>query len=101
MLGSNELTTTKLDSRQADLKTIGQSLRPDGDILLYGCDIAAGSSGAAFVSALSRYTHADVAASTDATGAAKLGGDWTLERSSGHIDVDTLHFSYDACWRGR
>ncbi|KMN34425.1 sulfurtransferase [Chromobacterium sp. LK1] len=96
MLGSNELTTTKLDSRQADLKTIGQSLRPDGDILLYGCDIAAGSSGAAFVSALSRYTHADVAASTDATGAAKLGGDWTLERSSGHIDVDALHFSYDA-----
>ncbi|MGR2723905.1 Ig-like domain-containing protein [Chromobacterium sp. W521] len=96
MLGSVELTTAKLDSRQADLKTIGQSLRPDGDILLYGCDIAAGSSGAAFVNALSRYTHADVAASTDATGAARLGGDWTLERNSGHIDVDALHFSYDA-----
>ncbi len=96
MLGSNELTTAKLDSRQADLNTIGQSLRSGGDILLYGCDIAAGSGGAAFVSALSRYTHADVAASTDATGAARLGGDWTLERSSGHIDVDALHFSYDA-----
>ncbi|UJB32610.1 DUF4347 domain-containing protein [Chromobacterium sp. Beijing] len=96
MLGNMELTTAKLDSRQADLKTIGQSLRADGDILLYGCDIAAGSSGAAFVSALSRYTQADVAASTDATGAARLGGDWTLERNSGHIDVDALHFSYDA-----
>ncbi|OQS33721.1 hypothetical protein B0T39_20605 [Chromobacterium haemolyticum] len=96
MLGSVELTTAKLDSRQADLKTIGQALRADGDILLYGCDIAAGSSGAAFVSALSRYTQADVAASTDATGAARLGGDWTLERNSGHIDVDALHFSYDA-----
>nr|WP_255521097.1 Ig-like domain-containing protein [Chromobacterium sp. ASV5] len=96
MLGSVELTTAKLDSRQADLKTIGQALRSDGDILLYGCDIAASSSGEIFVSELSRYTHAEVAASTDATGAARLGGDWTLERSSGHIDVDALHFSYDA-----
>ncbi|MEW9897177.1 Ig-like domain-containing protein [Chitinivorax sp. PXF-14] len=96
MLGSNELTTTKLDSRQTDLQAIGQSLRAGGDILLYGCDIGAGSSGAAFVSELGRYTQADVAASTDATGAARLGGDWALERSSGHIDVDALHFSYDA-----
>jgi hypothetical protein len=96
MLGSNELTSAGLDSRQADLKTIGQSLNPGGDILLYGCDIAAGSSGATFVNTLAHYTHADVAASTDATGAASLGGNWTLERSSGHIDVDALHFSYDA-----
>ena len=94
MLGSVELTTAKLDSRQADLKAIGQALSANGDILLYGCDIAAGSSGAAFVSALSRYTQADVAASTDATGAARLGGDWTLERNSGHIDVDALSFDY-------
>ncbi|WP_039755355.1 DUF4347 domain-containing protein, partial [Chromobacterium haemolyticum] len=94
MLGSVELTTAKLDSRQADLKAIGQALSANGDILLYGCDIAAGSSGAAFVSALSRYTQADVAASTDATGAARLGGDWTLEHNSGHIDVDALSFDY-------
>ncbi|GGY14675.1 DUF4347 domain-containing protein [Paludibacterium paludis] len=96
MLGSNELTTARLDSRQGDLATIGQSLRAGGDILLYGCDIGAGGSGAAFVSALSRYTRADVAASTDATGAARLGGDWTLERSSGAIEADALHFSYEA-----
>ncbi|MCS3805808.1 hypothetical protein HNO92_003051 [Chromobacterium alkanivorans] len=96
MLGSMELTTAKLDSRQADLKLVGQSLTANGDILLYGCDIGAGSSGAAFVSALARYTQADVAASTDATGAARLGGDWTLERNSGQIDVAGLHFSYDA-----
>ncbi|WP_040652582.1 DUF4347 domain-containing protein [Pseudogulbenkiania ferrooxidans] len=95
MLGSLELTQGNIASHQAELATIGQALQPGGDILLYGCDIGVGSSGATFVSTLSSYTHADVAASTDATGAASLGGNWTLERSSGQIDVDGLHLDYD------
>jgi hypothetical protein len=101
MLGSNELTTAGLASRQADLKTIGQSLRAGGDILLYGCSVAAGSSGATFINMLAQYSHADVAASIDATGAARLGGNWTLERSSGHIDVDACTSATTPCWHGR
>ncbi|MBV8046418.1 MAG: DUF4347 domain-containing protein, partial [Paludibacterium sp.] len=95
MLGAVQLSNANLASRQADLTTIGQALQPGGDILLYGCDIAAGSDGAAFIQSLAQDTHADVAASTDATGAAALGGNWTLERSTGHIDVASLDLSYD------
>ncbi|MEX8195133.1 DUF4347 domain-containing protein [Comamonas guangdongensis] len=96
MLGRTELTLSSLDGRSTELAAIGDALKPDGDILLYGCNIGEGTEGARFVSELARYTHADVAASTDATGAASLGGNWTLERSSGHIDVEALHLSYDA-----
>ncbi len=96
MLGGAELNLANLDGRGADLAAIGEALKPDGDILLYGCNIGEGAEGARFISELARYTHADVAASTNATGAANLGGNWTLERSSGHIDVDALDLSYDA-----
>ncbi|SUY77145.1 Uncharacterised protein [Comamonas testosteroni] len=96
MLGRTELTLANLASRGAELATIGDALKPEGDILLYGCSIGEGDQGERFVTELARYTHADVAASTDATGAARLGGDWTLERNSGQIDVAGLHFSYDA-----
>ncbi|TDR77895.1 DUF4347 domain-containing protein [Paludibacterium purpuratum] len=95
MLGTLSLSQANLASRQADLTTIGQALQPGGDILLYGCDIAAGQDGAAFIQSLAQDTHAVVAASTDATGAASLGGNWTLERSTGHIDVASLDLSYD------
>ncbi|BAK77466.1 hypothetical protein NH8B_2667 [Pseudogulbenkiania sp. NH8B] len=94
MLGTLELTQGNIASHQAELATIGQALQAGGDILLYGCDIGAGNSGATFVSTLSSYTHADVAASTDRTGSSSLGGDWALEYSSGHIDVAALAFDY-------
>ena len=58
------------------------------DILLYGCDIARGSAGAAFVDAVAQATGADVAASTDATGSAAKRGDWELEYAAGQIDAD-------------
>ncbi|MEG3894105.1 MULTISPECIES: DUF4347 domain-containing protein [unclassified Microcoleus] len=45
------------------------------DILLYGCEVAQGDKGNNFISKLSELTGADVAASEDLTGNAKLGGD--------------------------
>jgi hypothetical protein len=68
----------------------------DGDILLYGCEVAATADGQRFIGALANYTGADVAASTDATGSAALGGNWQLEAATGRIEataaltVDTL-----------
>ena len=94
LLGTQTLNGANMASHQAELSTIGQALSANGDILLYGCSIAAGKDGAAFVDSLARYTQADVAASTDMTGASSLGGNWVLERSSGHIDVAGLRPAY-------
>ena len=55
-------------------------------MLLYGCNVATGV-GQSFISAISSVTGADVAASTNPTGAASLGGDWQLEAATGNIDV--------------
>jgi hypothetical protein len=69
----------------AALATLAQSLSKGGDILLYGCDLAAGSDGGAFVETLAALTGRDVAASSDSTGIAALGGNWTLEVASGPV----------------
>lgn len=95
LLGTQTLNGANMAGHQVELSTIGQALSSNGDILLYGCSIAAGQDGANFVNSLARYTRADVAASTDATGAGRLGGNWVLERSTGHIDVASLELGYD------
>jgi len=87
-LGSLTLGLDNLPDHAAELAAIGRALNPDADILLYGCNTAAGSDGAAFISALAQATKADVAASVDTTGAAALGGNWQLERTVGAIEAD-------------
>ena len=68
----------------------GAALAKGGDLLLYGCDVAAGASGESFVRALAAATGADVGASTDATGAAQHGGNWDLELTTGKLEVAPL-----------
>jgi len=68
-------------------------LTQDADILLYGCSIAAGSDGPLLIDTLARITQADVAASTDVTGASALGGDWVLEYQTGTIEAKVLDFT--------
>ncbi|MEG4215049.1 DUF4347 domain-containing protein [Microcoleus sp. Pol14C6] len=54
-------------------------------ILLYGCNVAAGETGKAFIKRLSELTGASVAASQNLTGSAAKGGDWFLEVTSEKI----------------
>ena len=84
LLGSTTLSAATLQSNSAALSVLGQSLTTEGDVLLYGCDVAQGETGQAFVQELARLTGADVAASTDITGNS---GDWTLEYSAGDIET--------------
>ncbi len=90
-LGTVTLDQANLASRAGELAVIGRSLSDDGDILLYGCDVA--RDGDAFLSQLATLTAADVAASIDATGAALHGGDWVLEAHAGTIETDSLLLS--------
>ncbi|MCW5300358.1 DUF4347 domain-containing protein [Herbaspirillum lusitanum] len=93
-LGTARLTDASLSSTtvQAELAQLGQALSADGDLMLYGCDVAAGDHNA-LLADLARATGADVAASRDATGAAAKGGNWTLEVHEGKIDTKTLDIS--------
>lgn len=91
-VGTATLTQDKLAGRADELQMLGNALAEDGDLLLYGCDVASGE-GAAFVNALATLTGADVAASTDMTGTASLGGDWELEHAAGLVTVSALSVS--------
>ncbi len=87
ILGSTTINSANLAAHANDLVVIKSALVEHGDILLYGCDVAKGTDGAAFVAAIAAATGDDVAASTDLTGSADLGGNWVLEDRIGIIDA--------------
>ncbi|HYD64468.1 DUF4347 domain-containing protein [Azospirillum sp.] len=77
-LGTATLDAASIGRYRAALAVIGSALAADGDILLYGCDVASGDEGVTFVEDFAAATGAAVAASATRTGAAALGGDWDL-----------------------
>ncbi|MFN0162036.1 MAG: DUF4347 domain-containing protein, partial [Burkholderiales bacterium] len=89
-IGSTHLDATRLAVDAQAVARWGQALSADGDLLLYGCDVAQDATGQAFVQKLARLTGADVAASDDKTGHQSLGGDWTLEASTGVIEAGVI-----------
>ena len=86
-LGSTILSSININDYAAVLANIGQSLTETGDILLYGCNVAQGIAGQAFISSLANATEANVAASNNLTG---KGGDWVLEYSSGAVESSLI-----------
>jgi hypothetical protein len=67
-LGADVLNENDIETFNTQLKQWGNALTENGDILLYGCDVAATETGNKFVKRLSELTGADVAASNDLTG---------------------------------
>lgn len=53
------------------------------NLLLYGCNVAAGDAGAEFLAKLHQLTRANIAASRTPTGNSALGGNWELEVALG------------------
>ena len=100
-LGSTNLNSSNLHSYRSELVSWSNSLKENGDILLFGCNLGAEATGLNLIDGLSQLTNADVAASDDLTGSSKLGGDWDLEVTTGEIEADvaisadTL-YAYDA-----
>ncbi len=86
-LGNISLSSGSLDLYADALASWGNALGAKADLLFYGCDLAGGEGGVAFVEALSDLTGADVAASVDLTGSALLGGDWDLEYRAGDVET--------------
>ena len=88
-LGNAILTRANLAGETLlHIQSWGESITDEGDILIYGCRVADGDSGESLVKAIAVLTGADVAASTDDTGAAAMGGDWDFEVRAGEVETD-------------
>ncbi len=90
-LGTADLDAATMGGRYAaDLATIKASLGPNANILVYGCDFAAGVDGNDAAHLLASLTGAAVAASTNLTGGTAEGGDFVLEDRVGAVDAPDI-----------
>ncbi len=95
LFGNAALSNDTIKSYNQTLRSIGQSLTEDGDILFYGCNVASTEGGKSLISKISEITKADIAASDDVTG---KGGDWDLEKKIGIVEtenVTVLEYDYN------
>ena len=89
-LGNAAINSANLGTHADKLDVIKSALTAGADILIYGCDVAQGAKGQAFVADLAARTGADIAASTDDTGSVAHNGNWQLEASTGSIEARTI-----------
>ena len=87
LFGNALLTSDNIDDYKSTLKNIGQNLTAKGDILFYGCNIAANEKGENLIKRISKITKADIAVSDDITG---KGGDWVLEKKFGIVETKNI-----------
>jgi Ca2+-binding RTX toxin-like protein len=89
-LGSDWLRLDNLSAHAPALQALGASLADHGDLLVYGCNVAKGTAGQAFVHRLAALTRADLAASSTPVGSDALGGNWALDVQVGGITTRPL-----------
>ncbi|HGG59695.1 MAG TPA: BspA family leucine-rich repeat surface protein, partial [Gammaproteobacteria bacterium] len=87
-LGDTVLDADSLLANREAFRDWGAAFSEEGDLLIYGCNLAASEEGKNLVDTLSQLTGTDVAASDDLTGNAARGGDWELEYRQGDIQAD-------------
>ncbi len=87
-LGRDLITADTVATHQPQWQGWRDNLAANAEILLYSCFTALGSLGDALLRALATTTGATIAASTDRTGSAALGGNWTLEATTGAVAAE-------------
>ncbi|MEM1172225.1 MAG: DUF4347 domain-containing protein, partial [Cyanobacteria bacterium P01_H01_bin.35] len=83
-LGNTGLSLGNLAAYGAELEKWGRAIGCGG-IFLYGCEVAAGDIGAAFVERLHELSGVGVAAAVGRVGCAELGGSWELGVKVGNV----------------
>ncbi len=79
-LGNTLLSASNIASYQPQLAEIGAALKPGGNLLVYGCDVAQNSAGDAFLGDLAAATGVvNIAAASHVVGAAADGGSFNLD----------------------
>ena len=94
-LGNSRVNAEHIQNQSGFYDALNHAVRAGGDILFYGCNLAAGEQGEAWLDIVSANTDVDIAASNNLTGNSELAGDWTLEIAQGDIEA-TLPFSQKA-----
>ncbi|MEG4812705.1 DUF4347 domain-containing protein, partial [Microcoleus sp. F8-D1] len=84
-LGSTFLKDENLPKYDRHLQQWHKAFSEKADILLLACRVGAGKSGMAFVRNLRQLTGANIAASNNLIGSAKLGGNWQLNVTAGRV----------------
>jgi hypothetical protein len=107
-IGSQVLTSRNLWRQREPIQQLGRLLSSEGDLLIYGCDLAASAAGERLVHKLADLTGVDVAASDDLSGSvalpgsAALGhGDWQLEYQVGNINLGGVDLLTGIDWDGQ
>jgi hypothetical protein len=86
VIGGRTFDTAQLALRADLLQGWRDHLRPQADLLLYGCDVGVEGADSPLLQLLARTTGADVAASADTTTPLAQGGNTVLEVATGTIE---------------
>lgn len=92
-LGGSTLNAATLAANAAEISGWSSHLAANAAVVFWGCNVAEGSVGQAFVADVHTLTGATVAASADAVGAAALGGSWTLADTTAPLHHDVNPFT--------
>ena len=91
-LGNTQLNLETLDRNATQLKT---AFSGASNLLLYGCNVAAGDAGEELLAKLHHLTGIEIAASARRTGNTTLGADWNLEVTTANF-TGNLAFTSEA-----
>jgi ELWxxDGT repeat protein len=97
LLGHAAIDLAELKACREDITTIAAAMAEDGELLIYGCEVAAGREGRQFIHTLTSMTGLKVAAATHPVGATALGGHWTLDEMPLSMTAQPLAVP---AWRG-
>ncbi|TVQ20627.1 MAG: DUF4347 domain-containing protein [Leptolyngbya sp. DLM2.Bin15] len=89
-LGHSLLTTSTLGRYGRSLQRWSMALAPHADILIYGCQVAAGVAGHGLIRQLQALTGANIAAATTPIGHASQGGTWDLDVKLGDVSTPVV-----------
>lgn len=88
LLGKTRLNLETIGRYASAIQNWAKALKQQAAIVLYGCEVAAEQQGQKFIRQLRDLIGVDIAASTNLTGHATLGGDWILEVSTGTVEAE-------------
>ncbi|HYW20936.1 MAG TPA: DUF4347 domain-containing protein [Nodularia sp. (in: cyanobacteria)] len=89
-LGNSQLNLNNFNQYVDQLSIWKNHLTDNADLLFYGCNLAENEQGISLLQNIANITGADIAASTDKTGNAALGGNWVLEENIGTVETPSL-----------
>ena len=99
-IGSDWLNEESVAAYSSQISSWSASLSENGDLMFYGCDVAATPESQEFLADIAELTSADIAASTDTTGHWTQGGDWILEYHLGEIETSVpLPYHLQDSWQ--